>query len=562
MSAVDYARNAPGVSVVSMSWGVSEFDGESAYDGYFTTPAGHTPVAFVASSGDSGAADGPYWPAVSANVLSVGGTTMSASGGGQYIDETAWSGSGNGVSTQEAEPPYQEGVQSTGERMVPDVAYNADPNTGFSVYDSIPFHQLAGWQTLGGTSAGAPQWAGLIAEADQARAADGKDAIGDAAAALYSLPSSDFHNMSNGAPSGAAVVPATVGNLTNGLVSSVYETQTGLGSPVANDLIMDLAGSDATLSAAYDLPNAILSPIAPPASKPASPPGAKPLDGSDGNGDDASSAAAGAAAAESTDASQTRNFAVTVVSASGTSAAAAQLTPAQLAAVVAVSPSSSVKTSTDSGRIELSLHPAPGSASVALGSMDGENSTDSPSGQQDGLSISTADSQFHLNWTAEGQSSKPRAKSASGFVQAPVLTTKRRQAEGDDEEATDEEPDSLQAIDHCFASGVWIEQVLAAHPDADLPGQLLDPTTLAAVSAKGALPPEELWAIDTGSVGAKEICVAAAVAAGAYLQLSRKAADAGGPPARTPMSDFFSLSSRFRAAKLAWASSHRSAKSR
>ena len=105
LAAVNYARNQAGVSVVSMSWGASEFSGETSYDSYFTTPAGHAPVAFVASSGDNGA--GAIWPAVSSNVLGVGGTTLHVSSSGAYGSETAWSGSGGGYSTQESEPSYQ-----------------------------------------------------------------------------------------------------------------------------------------------------------------------------------------------------------------------------------------------------------------------------------------------------------------------------------------------------------------------------------------------------------------------------------------------------------------------
>ena len=52
LQAVNYARWQPGVSVVSMSWGSSEFAGEVNYDSDFTTPPDHAPVAFVASSGD------------------------------------------------------------------------------------------------------------------------------------------------------------------------------------------------------------------------------------------------------------------------------------------------------------------------------------------------------------------------------------------------------------------------------------------------------------------------------------------------------------------------------
>jgi hypothetical protein len=77
---VTYAKGAPGVSVVSMSWGGSEFAGETGNssgtlnDGLFTTPSGHAGVTFVASTGDAG--QPPEYPAVSPNVLAVGGTNL------------------------------------------------------------------------------------------------------------------------------------------------------------------------------------------------------------------------------------------------------------------------------------------------------------------------------------------------------------------------------------------------------------------------------------------------------------------------------------------------------
>ncbi len=168
LTAVNYARQQAGVSVVSMSWGGSEFNGETAYDSYFTTPAGHAPVTFVASSGDSGG-DGE-WPAVSPNVLSVGGTALSMNSSSVRTSETAWSGSSGGVSAYESEPAYQTGVQSTGRRTTPDVAYDANPNTGVAIYDSVSYAGQSGWFTVGGTSAGSPQWAALMAIANQGRA--------------------------------------------------------------------------------------------------------------------------------------------------------------------------------------------------------------------------------------------------------------------------------------------------------------------------------------------------------------------------------------------------------
>src|SRR5207302_1140307 len=104
LTAVDTARKTVGVTAVSMSWGGGEFWSESYYDGYFTTPAGHNGVTFVASSGDSGSWYGPEWPASSPNVLSVGGTTLGLKdSSGTYGGETGWSGSGGGVSSYESQ---------------------------------------------------------------------------------------------------------------------------------------------------------------------------------------------------------------------------------------------------------------------------------------------------------------------------------------------------------------------------------------------------------------------------------------------------------------------------
>ncbi len=153
LTAVNYARNYAGVSVVSMSWGGGEFRSETSYDSYFTTPAGHANVTFIASSGDDGA--GVSYPAASPNVLSVGGTSLTLKSG-NYSSETAWSGSGGGVSRYEPEPSWQRSLQSYGTRTNPDVAYDANPSTGVAVYDS---YGSGGWAVYGGTSISAPQWA-------------------------------------------------------------------------------------------------------------------------------------------------------------------------------------------------------------------------------------------------------------------------------------------------------------------------------------------------------------------------------------------------------------------
>ena len=224
-TAIDYARKQPGVVVVSMSWGGSEFSSELGYDSTFTTPAGHAGVAFVASAGDNGI--GAQWPAVSPNVLAVGGTSLTVTANGTRINETGWSSGGGGLSRYEAEPSFQRSVQGSGKRSTPDVAYNADTNTGFYVYDGTPNQSgQTGWFSYGGTSAGAPQWAALVALADQGRAAKGLGSLSNLPAAIYSLPRADFYDI-------------TAGN--NGMRASAgYDLVTGLGSPQANLIVAGL----------------------------------------------------------------------------------------------------------------------------------------------------------------------------------------------------------------------------------------------------------------------------------------------------------------------------------
>ncbi len=170
MAGVDYARKVPGVSAVSISWGGGEFAGQQKYDDTFNTPTGHAGVTFVVAAGDNGAKAGAQWPATSPGVISVGGSVLTiADPAGTYGGETSWGPSSGGYSHRETEPAWQEVVQRTAFRSMPDVAYDADTNVGLALYDSIPFQGAVNWQTTSGTSVGAPQWAALIAIADQAR---------------------------------------------------------------------------------------------------------------------------------------------------------------------------------------------------------------------------------------------------------------------------------------------------------------------------------------------------------------------------------------------------------
>ena len=235
-TAVAYAARQPGVVAVSMSWGGGEFPGETAFDSAFLTPSGHAGVTFVASSGDNGAP--ASYPATSPNVLSVGGTTLTLNSAGNIASETSWGGSGGGISTQEEQPSYQRGfvTQSTTRRGNPDVAYDANPNTGFAVYDSYNNGSAKPWSQFGGTSAGAPQWAAIIAIADQGRSLNGLSSLDGRSQTLpmlYSFAASDFNDITSGTSNGSTVYAAGAG----------YDLVTGRGSPKANLVVRDLVGA-------------------------------------------------------------------------------------------------------------------------------------------------------------------------------------------------------------------------------------------------------------------------------------------------------------------------------
>ncbi len=248
MASAATAAAQPGVSVVSMSWGFPEglsvdAADEALYNQDLSTPAGHQGVTFVASTGDNGTADEEF-PAFSPNVVAVGGTSLYLNADGSYGSETGWGsgadgqggapfGSGGGVSQYQAEPTFQTAVQSTGFRTIPDVSLVADPNTGAWIADTYNLSADNPWAIVGGTSLSAPTWAGLIALSNQGRVANGLATLNSSSPtetqqALYNLPNSDFNDITSGSNGGFS---AGVG----------YDLVTGLGTPVANQLVTDLA---------------------------------------------------------------------------------------------------------------------------------------------------------------------------------------------------------------------------------------------------------------------------------------------------------------------------------
>ncbi|SCK22606.1 S8 family serine peptidase [Vogesella sp. LIG4] len=166
LAAENYA--AAHANVVSNSWGSSEFSGEASYDTYFGR------VLTTVSSGDSGY--GAQWPAASRNVIAVGGTTLMLSvTGSSYTrySEAVWSGSGSGCSKYLPQSVWQSNYflihgnpsPSCNNRVIADVAADADPGTGAAVYDSYGYNGQSGWFVVGGTSLASPIIAAIYAMA-------------------------------------------------------------------------------------------------------------------------------------------------------------------------------------------------------------------------------------------------------------------------------------------------------------------------------------------------------------------------------------------------------------
>jgi hypothetical protein len=172
-------------------------------------------------------------------VVSVGGTSLTLTSGGNYGSETGWRSGGGGTSQYVPKPAYQAYVStpSSTKRTSPDVAYNADPNTGVLVYDSVN----GGWFAYGGTSAGAPQWAALVAIADQGRAQltapqPSLDGAGQTLYALYEAAKADY----------ASAAVSEYHDITSGrngpgsAAKAGYDTVTGVGTPLANQVVTAL----------------------------------------------------------------------------------------------------------------------------------------------------------------------------------------------------------------------------------------------------------------------------------------------------------------------------------
>jgi pseudomonalisin len=145
---------------------------------------GFCPVGAAVNGVPAGAPDVSY-PASSPWVIGVGGTTLVTKADGSYNAEIAWLAGGGGPSLFESQPAYQSGVAlPIGQRTVPDIAMDADPNSGANVY-------VAGQpEGIGGTSLSSPLALGVWARVASAHP------IGFAGPALYGANgSAAFHDI-------------------------------------------------------------------------------------------------------------------------------------------------------------------------------------------------------------------------------------------------------------------------------------------------------------------------------------------------------------------------------
>jgi kumamolisin len=264
LDAIFRNRVSEGVHIVSDSWGNCEavlLEADQAANNFELQLMAVAGMSFYAASGDDGSSDCRRSlginnfvvddPAVQPYATGVGGTNLKPG-----VSETVWGGhgaarggGGGGVSLSFTMPGWQKGpgVIRTGQssrkkcggktrwcREVPDVAFDADPNTGYAVFCTgcIPK-----WSVVGGTSAAAPLMAAFTAIANEYSQAHGGHLMGFANPFLYHQFKVDrpmFHDVTAGTNNiiGGSTYRAGIG----------YDLASGLGSINVNTMATDLAG--------------------------------------------------------------------------------------------------------------------------------------------------------------------------------------------------------------------------------------------------------------------------------------------------------------------------------
>jgi kumamolisin len=243
-TAIHDAVNKP--SVISISWGGAEStwtaQSMTAFDSA-AQDAAALGVTICAASGDNGSSDGVSdganhvdFPASSPHILACGGTSLQ-SANGVITSETVWNdgaqggAGGGGFSNRFPLPSWQVSANikppSGGGRGVPDVAGDADPETGYNVL--VDGEKLV----IGGTSAVAPLWSGLIALLNEKLGRP----LGFLQPTLYGLRenSGAFHDITKGSNGAFSAGPG-------------WDAATGLGSPDGEGLLNALSNGAPTIS--------------------------------------------------------------------------------------------------------------------------------------------------------------------------------------------------------------------------------------------------------------------------------------------------------------------------
>jgi subtilase family serine protease len=180
----------------------------SLLESYFNVPGLSIFAAGGVDGYSNGGSNSPDYPASSAYVIAVGGTTLATSTNSRGWAETAWSEGGSGCSSLVAKPAYQ-GNTGCGNRAIVDVSAVSDPNTGVAIYNA----GAGGFSIVGGSGAAAIV-AGIFALTGQA---------GQTAALAYQHPEAfyDITSGSNGTCGGGLICTASAG----------WDGPTGIGTP-------------------------------------------------------------------------------------------------------------------------------------------------------------------------------------------------------------------------------------------------------------------------------------------------------------------------------------------
>lgn len=250
-----------GATIVSMSFGAGEFDGETDFDSTFaaTNNLGQN-VTYFASSGDNGGV--LEYPCCSPYVVGVGATNLTMDSNGNRLSETGASLSGGGVSIYEPKPSYQTAYGVTGSfRQSPDVAFLGDS-------PGVPVFYSGSWTQLTGTSLACPCFAAMCAIANERRGLLNKSTLSVSSILNYLYRTRTNKTASNIITTGAggittggietATTSSFVGqyntdfyDITSGTAGSFscgpgYDNVTGLGTPnnfsYCNGIVGDLVG--------------------------------------------------------------------------------------------------------------------------------------------------------------------------------------------------------------------------------------------------------------------------------------------------------------------------------